>query len=576
MFVTDTNLTRKIMTSTLNKTSSLLASLLFFCGITFFPFASEAADGSVTLSVSPTLYEMSADPMQVWTSNVRVINPNGFDLDVYARVVNFEAQDETGRASFLPVLDAATTENTLAEWVHLDQDSYTIPAGQTVEIPFQISIPKSAPPGGHFGAIMIGTRPLSNASGQSSVETSQVVTSLIFLRVTGDVVENGSIREFRSSKRLAEKPEMSFELRFENTGNVHVLPQGEIRIFNMWGHERGVIPVNRQTMFGNVLPNSVRKYSFSWSGEWSLADIGRYTAVATLAYGEDGRKFTDAETAFWVLPWKAVGSVLLLICSFFYFLTWAIKLYVRKMLKLAGVTSVMSEQPAEMHQQTKARKQVAEAGNTDTRHILTNGKAKRLSIVAPFEEGMLDLRSRFKNSVTWREYTKQAWFFITAYKTFFIAAVLFAVFVSLAFWFLDSVKEERGFNITIDGIDQNITLSSEQMQYENMRKESPATTQVKMKGTPSITVINRSGVAGLAAEWRLRLEQEGYAVGELRNDLDAAESKTVIVYESSYTDEALVLSELLHGALLSANTNSDAKAEPLIIYIGNDLQNAVE
>lgn len=558
------------MTSILNKIK-LTLSLLLLAAVCL-PLATQAADGSVTLSVSPTLYEMSADPLQVWTSTVRVINPNPFALDIYARVVNFEAQDETGRASFLPILDEQTAENSLAEWVHLDNDAYTIPAGQTVEIPFRISIPENAPPGGHFGAIMIGTRPLTNTAGQSSVETSQVVTSLIFLRVTGDVVESGNIREFRSTHRLAEKPEMSFELRFENTGNVHVLPQGEIRIFNMWGHERGVIPVNRQTMFGNVLPDSVRKYNFSWSGEWSLADIGRYTAVATLAYGEDGRKFADAETAFWVLPWKAVGSVLLLLFSFFYFVTWAIKLYIRKMLKMAGVTPGALDQTGMSVTSTEENKKTAQL---HTGHVLTNGKAKRLSIVAPIEEGMLDLRDRFRNSATWLERLSQALSFISAYRAFFIAAVLLGVFILMAVWFSDSVKQKRGFNVTIDGVEQNITLSSEQLQYEDLVRNATTTALTKKK-TPPITVVNRSGVSGLAAEWRLKLEQEGYTVNELKSELDTAENKTVIVYERSYTEEALSLSELLHGALLSANISEDLDTEPLIIYIGNDLQNAVE
>lgn len=569
-----TNLIREIMISTLHK-NSLRTLLLFYFSIAAatIPAHLFAADGSVTLSVSPTLYEMTADPTQVWTSNVRVINPNSFDLDVYARVVNFSAQDETGRANFLPALNNDGIENTLAEWVLLDRSAYTIPAGQALEIPFQISVPENAPPGGHFGAIMIGTQPLGDPTGQSSVETSQVVTSLIFLRVTGDVVESGSIREFRSSTYLSETPEMSFELRFENTGNVHVLPQGDIRIFNMWGNERGIIPVNRQTMFGNVLPDTIRKYSFSWSGEWSLADIGRYTAVATLAYGEAGRKFTDAETAFWILPWKAVGLVLLLLFSVMYFFTWAVKLYIRKMLKMAGLSPdalTSTESTTSTAPVRKATKAIA------TGHVLTNGKAKRLSIVAPLEEGMLDLRNRFHNSETWKERWSEVLAFTSAYRTFFIAVILLITLVVLLVWFNSAVKQERAFSVTIDGIDQDITLSSEQLQYEALKSEAGTTKAVKPKRAPEITIVNRSGVPGLAAKWRLRLEHQGYVVNDLTNELGAAENKTVIVYNSNYTNEALALSEILYGALMSANSNDDIQADPLVIFIGNDLENAVE
>ena len=70
------------------------------------------------------------------------------------------------------------------------------------------------------------------------------------------------------------------------------------------------IPINAQTHFGNVLPNSIRKFEFTWKGEQSLSDIGRYKAVVTLGYGIEGRKFQSSATYFWVIPVKSVLMVL--------------------------------------------------------------------------------------------------------------------------------------------------------------------------------------------------------------------------------------------------------------------------
>lgn len=520
------------------------------------PLFTHAQNESLTLSVTPTLFNMTANPGQDWVSTVKVINSNPYELSIYTDVVNFEGQGESGRGKFIPIFDGETTNQALAEWVTLEKTEVVIPPEQTAEIPFHIRVPVDAAPGGHFGAILIGTKALNTGAGQTVVETSQIVTSLVFLRVTGDIVEDGAIREFRSTKYLSEKPEMDFELRFQNKGNVHILPQGEIKILNMWGEERGVIPVNKQTLFGYVLPGDIRKYTFSWSGEWSIADIGRYTAIATLAYGEEGRQFATSETAFWVLPWKIATVVLLTIIGFVMLVTWAIKLYIRKMLMLAGVSPEL--QSARSHSSRR--------------------KVKNVSVVAPIEEGILDLRESFSTSEDWGERFTGLFEFFTKYKIFFLVTLAVILFSSAVVWYINSASvSERQYEVVIDGLDKDITISSEQLQYENLKQgDSGEMTNESTKDFPAIKIVNQSGVSGLAAELRVRLESKGYPVAELTNELDKKEKNTVIVYAPEYDVQALELSGDIYGALTSSYAEASGTDTPIIIYVGEDLKNAVQ
>jgi len=549
----------KIMTLTSKTISFLkLGTLLLAALVPVFTFAQT----SLTLSVSPTLFEMTANPGQEWTSTVRVINGNPYNLNIYVDVVNFQAQGESGQAKFLPVFTEETGGQTLAEWFRMETLEVTVPAEQTIEVPFKIQVPDDAPPGGHYAAILIGTKSLETSAGQTAVETSQVVTSLVFLRVTGEIIEDGIIREFRSVKKLAERPEMDFELRFQNRGNVHILPQGEIKILNMWGKERGIIPVNRQTMFGNVLPDSVRNYTFSWTGEWSLADIGRYKAIATLAYGEDGRQFASEQATFWVLPWKIVGSVLLLVIGFIMLLTWSIKLYVRKMLSMAGLPVNSSESVS--HQ---------------VEHRVVNvQKKKKISVVAPLQEGALDLRQRFRDSVTWSDKFRGVTSFIALYKIFFIVKLTIIVFAMIVTWYMKAAAvPERPYEVIIQGPGEEVQISSEQIEYEARKEiESIVAEEGVLESFPSIRIINQSGVSGLAADLRLQLEAKGYPIIELRNDFEQVEKNTVIVYAPEFAQEALVLSADVFGALLSAFDGASGTDTPITIYVGKDLQNAVQ
>lgn len=506
-----------------------------------YAFAQES--GTISLSVSPTIFEMQASPEQVWPSTVRVINPNQFPLTIYATPVQFEPAGEGGGSTFTTIRELPDPAATLAGWITLGIDEVTIPPEQTAEVPFTINVPNDAPPGGHFAAILIGTRNLDEADAAAQVETAQVVTALVLLRVEGEVVEQASIRSFRATDGVVPRPKVNFELRVENSGNVHVQPQGEIKIYNMWGTERGVIPVNRTLLFGNVLPDSIRKYTFDWTGQWSLADIGRYRVEATVAYGDTGRKFMSSETHFWIIPFRELFILVTGVAGMIWLIAWGIKLYIRRMLTLSGVTP--SAAPVR-----KVSRQ-------------------RVSIVAPIESSILDLRNRLSQETSWLAHAKTCLSFAMYHKIFITAVVGAIVLVCGVWWFVSTItSNDQAYAVTVNNGQTTATTNSEQRIYEELR----ATTQEEELPTdqtlPAITIHNRSGQAGKAAKMRLLLEQSGYSVTSLETDPTTQAKRTVIVFESTAQSQAIALSKTLEGSLLSAAPIEESLASPIIIYVG--------
>ena len=536
------------MTSILQKANNLSFAVVFLT-LLVFPVCSYAQD-AVSFSVSPTIFDMTANPGQTWRSTIRVINANSYDLKVFVDLNNFIPKGEDGVPTFIPVTDGDEPNSSLAQWITTEHE-VTIPAEQTIELPITISLPETAAPGGHFAAVMISTKPTQSDALETNVQTSQVISSLIFLRVSGDISESSSIRSFRTTKYILSKPEATFEIRIENKGNVHVQPQGEIKIFNMWGKERGAIPVNQQTLFGNVLPNSVRKYAFTWNSEWSVTDIGRYTAVATLAYGNEGRQFMDADTAFWIIPWKPLFLVLSIIIGFIVLVTWAIKLYVRSMLKMAGIS------PAG-HIPVSAVEQVA---------ITASKKAKKLSVVTPIEVSILDLRSRLKETHSPKMYLKIIFTFIKTNRIFFAVGLAVIIFISATIWFFSGAfAPSRDFEVTIEQQGKSVTVTSDEIKTESQNAQPPASTTT----TLPISIVNRSGDEALTENVKKKLENAGYIVSKTSNDTSSAEDKTVVVYDSSSSDIALALSTLLGNALLSSYQTPEGETAEIVIYIGSD------
>lgn len=409
-------------------------TLLTMC-VTQSVYAQSSAERQV-LSVTPPLFQLSILPGDIWQSSVKVVNGNPYSLTVYAEVVNFKPVGEAGQGVFSSIEESGGNNATLAEWVHLPIGPYTIEPEQTKDVQFFIESPKNAPPGGHYAAILISTEPPKEVE-KMAVRTSQSITSLLFMRVEGDVREDATIREFRAIDSFLSTPDVTFSLRFENKGNVHVQPRGNIVITNMWGTERGTIPINYQTRFGNVLPESIRDFSLAWKSEFKITDIGRYKAIATLGYGENEIRSSSAITYFWVIPVKWTLITVCIIAMFITFVVLMVKAYIRRVLALAGVS--VPQTPF---------------NDSDVEKIKTKETAMKHTysrVSAPLRDGVIDLRTRLHTSEKSESTFMTMMNFVIHYKWFFLSvAVLIALFVTVTLYVGSVTNTERAYEVSVD------------------------------------------------------------------------------------------------------------------------------
>jgi hypothetical protein len=437
----------------------LFASLLlstFYLLPTAVLAASADAD-SLSLTITPPLFQITQSPGTDWNSMLRIVNANSYDLVVSASATDFHPDGETGNAVLeeTPPADPSDTRR-MSGWIRLPEGAITIPRGKTADIPFTIRVPVNADPGGHYAAILVGTAP-GDKQGGSGTSVSSKVTSLIFFRVPGEVTEEGDIRDFFATERMVATPDASFSLRFENKGNVHLVPQGEIIITNMWGKERGKIVINERTTFGNVLPQSTRKFAFDWHGESNPFEVGRYRAVATLVYGDEGRKTVYRTTYFWVVPWKPVLGIIGGLIAFFWFMSWSVRRYIRKALALESARLGMKEEYGISNREYQKN-------NHESSHIATlsapalkvpvdKTPAVTFAILRrPFVEGALNLRKDTLTkaaAATSRESQYsiyRAW--VKRYRSFVLFICVFIIGLSLIGWyFVEVFQSERAYQV---------------------------------------------------------------------------------------------------------------------------------
>jgi hypothetical protein len=528
--------------------------------------------------VTPTLFDISVTPGQTWSSSVRVINPNTEDITVHLTPVELESRGEQGVSRFQPISSTSSNGTSLAHWFSFPDTSVVVPQQETVSIPFRVPVPEDAAPGGQYAAILISTRPPRDATSTTQVRTAQAVSALFFMRVEGEVVEQGQIRSFRPSSMLTSRPENEFFLRFENQGTVHLQPQGDITIYNMWGQKRGVIPINQASQFGKVLPESIREFRFTWEGAFSVVDIGRYRAEATVGYGNNNRAFTQQTAYFWVIPITGLAITLGSIIGFFLLFTWLVRIYVRRALALSGVSSTVPRKAARTYSTT---------GATTSHDLNLTKDAEKNSIsdslISPIFAAWRDINARLGATRTVRTRLKTLINLLVRYKLVVIAVFSVLLCVWFVSWFFGAVlQSERSFESrTVDHQNQvRDTTNSEQLYRDRLRRGeaelraitvgSIATSSVT---DANITIVNVSGTPGVAATLAQKLPPAVSEGVRVRAELDRTERRSVIVYNSEQIDIAQNLSSWLDGALLSVRPTGESttSTSPITIYAGSDV-----
>jgi hypothetical protein len=270
------------------------------------------AEKSFALTVSPPLLELSSRPGEIISGEVKIFNESDSQATVNSSLVNFKSSGEDGVPSFTDSMD---NQFGLVSWMKVNSNQITIQPSQWQSVPYSIEIPKNAEPGGHYATLFFSNQ---LPDSKDSVGIEQKVGILFLLKIDGDIKESGKIKEFRiggGDRYFFEYTPLTFEVRFENLGNVHLKPQGTIDISNMRNRKVAELAVNKESIGGNVLPQSVRKFESAWEEnqslpqtffekakyEWKNFRFGRYKADLKLVYGSHG-EIVDARLYFWMIP----------------------------------------------------------------------------------------------------------------------------------------------------------------------------------------------------------------------------------------------------------------------------------
>jgi len=252
------------------------------------------------------------EPGSVIEDAAKILNTGGGMTTETYELGAFDATyTQDGAFSFISDEDQ---NKDLGSWISLSKKEVTVGVGKQVTVPFTITIPEDAEPGDHAAAIAVKLKNTRSNLGGMSVVTR--VGARVYLTVAGEVKIN--LQLIKISHSYLGQGKLRFSVVFNNKGNVRHEPVARVHLRSLF-KDYGVMDDVR---LGTIFPGNIGSGTFMWKDK--VPWFGRFVADFEINYKDNrtlfsedvkpGQTFTiNKRYVFWILPYRAMAYVLLLI-----------------------------------------------------------------------------------------------------------------------------------------------------------------------------------------------------------------------------------------------------------------------
>ncbi|MDL2327931.1 hypothetical protein LJC64_04725 [Ruminococcaceae bacterium OttesenSCG-928-A11] len=237
------------------KGCGLLISAMAVVVLPFLPVAAEdEATPATWIQISPVSERINLGCEQEHDGKFKVSNigSEAFDFEVYAN--SYGVSD----MSYDPIFDKETTYTQLSGWISFGQKTYdALAPGESVEVPYHISVPANCPGGGQYAVLFAQTIPKGEITGGMGLQTVSRVGELIFANMGGETQKTGEFISFEQNWWTDGK--ITSTTVIKNTGNVDFAVNQTFTVKNLFGKEMYTSTPNK-----SVLPETSREMVQTW------------------------------------------------------------------------------------------------------------------------------------------------------------------------------------------------------------------------------------------------------------------------------------------------------------------------
>jgi hypothetical protein len=242
-----------------------------------------SAVGAHTLTVTPSITDVSIDPGTTATKRVTVANQGEKDFSLQLSVTSYSVTNEQYETTFEPIEGRAPVD----EWIQFSAPAKSdLKSSKYLDVDLTVAVPADTPPGGYSAVLMV-------ESGLGQKQTNGVVAKnriahIVYINVNGPVERKGIVEASRlpyiafSGKQIIQHTAI-------NLGGTNEKTKVDVLVKDVFGR-----PVSGQLVERYVLPGTKRKIETAWDGS---AVFGVYNVtVSSEIAGQD-----SSQPSYWML-----------------------------------------------------------------------------------------------------------------------------------------------------------------------------------------------------------------------------------------------------------------------------------
>jgi len=302
---------------------------LCFCSIFVIGAVLAQEDDTAGLIASPPYISDTIGEGVKIEEDIRISNFRDTDEDIYirSRQVAIDSEGNYYIPEDYDELDPSEFEEN--GWLTFEPKEFHLKKGANQMVHIEIDMPEDLPTQGFYLELAATTSDLSEDEVSVALAPEIVIPIAVNYIGEGEQIKELEIVSFKTSKTLYEYLPVEFLTHLSNKGNVHMIPVGQIFVSKNKEFNDNVASISFNDGKHRVLYNGGRKFTNEWEEgflvkrdnkleinwkEMGLFRFGKYYAQLNIAWEDNqGMKYISKETSFWVIPWKLLLILLLII-----------------------------------------------------------------------------------------------------------------------------------------------------------------------------------------------------------------------------------------------------------------------
>ena len=233
---------------------------------------------AILLQISPTKQKISLTPGSSYVGTFKVHNAGTAPFSYSVSATPYSVTND----NYSPDYTGLTNYTQIADWVTFDKatETGTLQPGQVVDVAYTVNVPKDAPAGGQYAALMAQTSD-GNAE-NATVAVIHRVGMILYAAVPGETKESGEIVK-NTVNSFYFNPPLTVSSLVKNTGNVEQTAKYTVKIYPLFSNEavfsNEEAPDKEKSL--DVIPDTSRFNSITWEG---APQIGIFSVEQTIEF----------------------------------------------------------------------------------------------------------------------------------------------------------------------------------------------------------------------------------------------------------------------------------------------------